>query len=121
MTFLGSVKRQRALHRMSVRLPSGLAGFRSASRLACCFAWLVVLSSTAAGTDAKRPNVLFIAVDDLNHWVGYLGRNPQTITPNMDRLAARGVRFTHSYCLAPVCKPARRVDVGPAPQCDGRV
>ena len=57
--------------------------------------------------DAKRPNVLFIAVDDLNHWVGYLGRNPQTITPNIDRLAARGVRFTHSYCLAPVCNPSR--------------
>ena len=36
---------------------------------------------------AKRPNVLFIAVDDLNHWVGYLGRNPQTMTPNIDRLA----------------------------------
>jgi arylsulfatase A-like enzyme len=54
-----------------------------------------------------RPNVLFIAVDDLNHWVGYLGRNPQTITPNIDRLAARGVRFTHSYCAAPVCNPSR--------------
>jgi arylsulfatase A-like enzyme len=54
-----------------------------------------------------KPNVLFIAVDDLNHWVGYLGRNPQTITPNIDRLAARGVRFTHSYCAAPVCNPSR--------------
>jgi arylsulfatase A-like enzyme len=55
----------------------------------------------------KRPNVLFIAVDDLNHWVGFLGRNPQTITPNIDRLAARGVRFTHAYCAAPVCNPSR--------------
>ena len=54
-----------------------------------------------------RPNVLFIAVDDLNHWVGYLGRNPQTITPNIDRLAGRGVRFTRSYCAAPVCNPSR--------------
>jgi arylsulfatase A-like enzyme len=56
---------------------------------------------------ADRPNVLFIAVDDLNHWVGYLKRNPQTITPNLDRLAARGVRFTRSYCAAPVCNPSR--------------
>ena len=54
-----------------------------------------------------RPNVLFIAVDDLNHWVGYLGRNPQTRTPNIDKLAARGVQFTRSYCAAPACNPSR--------------
>jgi arylsulfatase A-like enzyme len=54
-----------------------------------------------------RPNVLFIAVDDLRDWVGYLGRNPQTLTPNIDKLALRGVRFTHSYCAAPVCNPSR--------------
>jgi len=54
-----------------------------------------------------KPNVLFIAIDDLNHWVGYLGRNPQTKTPNMDRLAARGVWFTRSYCPAPVCNASR--------------
>jgi len=56
---------------------------------------------------SAKPNVLFIAVDDLNHWVGYLGRNPQTITPNIDRLAKRGVWFTRSYCAAPVCNPSR--------------
>ena len=61
-------------------------------------------SLLAAGT---RPNVLFIAIDDLNHWVGYLGRNPQTKTPNIDQLAARGVWFTRSYCAAPVCNPSR--------------
>ena len=55
----------------------------------------------------EKPNVLFIAVDDLNHWVGYLGRNPQTLTPNIDRLAKRGVWFTRSYCAAPVCNPSR--------------
>lgn len=55
----------------------------------------------------KKPNVLFVAVDDLNHWVGYLGRNPQTITPNIDRLAARGTRFTRSYAAAPMCNPSR--------------
>ena len=43
-----------------------------------------------------KPNVLFIAIDDLNHWVGYLGRNKQTATPNIDRLARRGVRFMHA-------------------------
>jgi arylsulfatase A-like enzyme len=64
----------------------------------------------AAGTSvvaAEKPNVLFIAVDDLNHWLGYLGRNPQTKTPHIDSLAKRGVRFTKSYCAAPVCNPSR--------------
>lgn len=55
----------------------------------------------------KRPNVLFIAIDDLRDWVGYMGKNAQTSTPNLDRLAARGVAFTHSYCAAPVCNPSR--------------
>src|SRR5437764_2636735 len=64
-----------------------------------------VVGATAAA--AEKPNVLFIAVDDLNHWVGYLGRNPQTITPNIDKLATRGLRFTRSYCAAPVCNPSR--------------
>jgi arylsulfatase A-like enzyme len=56
-----------------------------------------------------KPNVLFIALDDLNHFVGYFGRNKQgaTATPNIDRLAARGVRFTHAYCAAPSCTPSR--------------
>lgn len=71
------------------------------------FLGLLVLPVTALAADAKKPNVLFIAVDDLNHWVGYLGRNPQTRTPNIDRLAAQGVRFTRSYCAAPVCNGSR--------------
>ena len=66
----------------------------------------LVASGSARAADAK-PNVLFIAVDDLNHWVGYLGRNAQTATPNIDRLAKRGVRFTRAYCAAPSCTPSR--------------
>lgn len=62
---------------------------------------------SAAEPAVKRPNVLFIAVDDMRDWVGYLGRNPQTITPNLDKLAARGASFTRSYCAAPVCNPSR--------------
>jgi len=68
---------------------------------------LLALRVCAADAPAKKPNVLFIAVDDLNHWVGYLGRNQQTSTPNIDRLAARGLRFTRSYAAAPVCNPSR--------------
>ena len=70
---------------------------------------LAAASAPAARTSAppKRPNVLFIAVDDLNHWVGHLGRNPQIRTPNIDRLAARGVTFARAYCAAPACNPSR--------------
>ena len=56
---------------------------------------------------AKKPNILFIAVDDLNHWVGYTGRNTQCKTPNIDRLAAMGVSFTNAHCAAPACGPSR--------------
>lgn len=60
-----------------------------------------------SAADKKAPNVLFIAVDDLNHWVGHLGRHPQAKTPNIDRLAAGGVSFTKAYCTAPACNPSR--------------
>ena len=63
--------------------------------------------AAGAGANGNRPNVLFIAIDDLNHWVHHLGRNEQTITPNLDRLAQRGVTFTHAYAAAPVCNPSR--------------
>jgi arylsulfatase A-like enzyme len=59
------------------------------------------------GRLAPKPNILFIAVDDLNHWVRHLGRNPQVITPNIDRLAAHGVTFTNAYAAAPICNPSR--------------
>jgi iduronate 2-sulfatase len=54
-----------------------------------------------------RPNILFIALDDLNEWIGCLGVNPDLKTPNLDRLAAEGVLFTNACCPAPVCNPSR--------------
>ncbi|NUQ64282.1 MAG: sulfatase [Pirellulales bacterium] len=57
-------------------------------------------------TAATGPNVLFIAIDDLRDWVGYLG-NQQVKTPNLDRFAARGVCFTRGYCASPCCNPSR--------------
>lgn len=65
------------------------------------------LTQLAQTADSKKPNVLFIAIDDLNHWVGYLGRNPQTKTPNLDRLASEGMAFSKAYCTAPACNPSR--------------
>ena len=63
------------------------------------------IAGPAFGKD--QPNVLFIAVDDLNDWIGCLGGHPDTRTPNIDRLASRGVNFTRSYCSAPSCNPSR--------------
>ena len=53
------------------------------------------------------PNVLFIAIDDLNDWVGCLKGHPQVKTPHIDRLAARGTLFTNAHCQAPICNPSR--------------
>ncbi len=60
----------------------------------------------AACAEEKR-NVLFIAVDDLNDWVGCMGGHPQAITPNMDRLAEEGMLFLNAHCQAPICGPSR--------------
>ncbi|PHR86462.1 MAG: iduronate-2-sulfatase [Blastopirellula sp.] len=54
-----------------------------------------------------KPNVLFLAVDDLNDWVGCLGGHPQAKTPNIDKLASRGILFENAYCAAPLCHPSR--------------
>lgn len=55
----------------------------------------------------KQPNVLFIAVDDLNNWLGCLNTNSNTKTPNIDKLAAQGVLFSNAHCQAPLCGPSR--------------
>ncbi len=62
---------------------------------------------TARAASPEHPNVLFIAVDDLNDWTGFLGGHPQTQTPNLDALARRGMFFTRAYCAAPSCNPSR--------------
>ncbi len=62
---------------------------------------------TIRGAEVNRPNILFIAIDDLNDWVGFLKGHPQTRTPNMDRLAQRGVVFANAHCAVPFCVPSR--------------
>ena len=74
-------------------------------RLTCLLVALVVAARASAADD--RPDVLFIAIDDLNDWIGALGGHPQASTPNIDRLAARGVLFTNAHCAAPACNPSR--------------
>src|SRR5262245_49322615 len=60
----------------------------------------------SAEAQKPKPNILFIAIDDLRDWVHYLGYE-QAKTPNLDRLSQRGVTFAHAYCAAPVCNPSR--------------
>ncbi len=55
----------------------------------------------------KKPNILFIAVDDLNDWVGPLDGLPIAKTPNMDKLAAQGLTFTNAHTACPACAPSR--------------
>ncbi|MEZ6040608.1 MAG: sulfatase-like hydrolase/transferase [Planctomycetaceae bacterium] len=68
---------------------------------------LFLMPESIAAAEQVRPHVLFIALDDLNDWIGVLGGHPQTITPNLDRLAASSVVFTNAHCAAPACNPSR--------------
>ena len=70
--------------------------------------WLsAALAAVALYAASSQPNVLFIAVDDLNDWVGCLGGHPQARTPAMDALAARGTVFLNAHAAAPLCNPSR--------------
>lgn len=55
----------------------------------------------------NHPNVLFIAVDDMNDWAGCLRNHPGVKTPNIDRLAESGMIFTNAHCQAPISGPSR--------------
>ncbi|MDF7824809.1 sulfatase [Pontiellaceae bacterium B12227] len=68
----------------------------------------LTLSLGSLSLAAKEPmNVLMIAIDDLNDWVGFLGGHPQTQTPNLDRLAAQGMVFENASCSSVACNPSR--------------
>lgn len=79
--------------------------------ITACLAAMIACRDHEGKTDGKatsgRPNVLFIAVDDLNSWLGCLGGFANTKTPNIDRLAAQGVLFSNAHCQAPLCGPSR--------------
>ena len=81
---------------------------------------LAILLCSAPTHAAERPNVLIIAVDDLNDYISILQNHSGIKTPNFDRLAKRSVNFTRAYCAAPLCNPSRvAVCTGMAPHQTG--
>jgi arylsulfatase A-like enzyme len=68
---------------------------------------LYTISITLSAQEKQKPNILFIAVDDLNDWVGVYGGNPQIKTPNIDKLAEQAMVFRNASCPGPVCGPSR--------------
>ena len=76
------------------------------------FLKLASLSITTALTrkvmaSQRQPNVLFIALDDLNDWIKLLSPSAPIQTPNIERLARRGTLFTRAYCASAACNPSR--------------
>ncbi|MEX2138557.1 MAG: sulfatase [Pirellulales bacterium] len=77
-------------------------------RILCSiFAICWTLSQCEQRALASKPNVLFIAIDDQNDWIGALGGHPHAKTPHLDRLAKRGAVFLNAHCQAPLCNPSR--------------
>jgi arylsulfatase A-like enzyme len=81
-----------------------------------CALVLVLVVACSEGPESPAPqsaasqapyDILFIAVDDLNDWVGHLGGHPQAVTPNIDRLAARGMAFLNAQSPSAVCHSVR--------------
>ncbi|GAB4517625.1 MAG: sulfatase-like hydrolase/transferase [Anaerolineae bacterium] len=60
-----------------------------------------------ASRDPSRPNIVFFLTDDQGYWAMRCAGNQEIHTPNLDRLAANGIRFTNFFCASPVCSPAR--------------
>lgn len=87
-------------------------------------ALLLCLAAAALAATVRaqpaRPDVIFIALDDLNDWITLLDPSAPIATPNLERLARRGVSFSRAYAASPACNPSRSaILTGRAPSSTG--
>jgi arylsulfatase A-like enzyme len=80
---------------------------RRARRTVAIVSCLVAINLVSQAAAADKPNILFIAIDDQNDWIGCLGGHPQIKTPHIDGLAKRGVLFRNAHCQSPLCNSSR--------------
>jgi choline-sulfatase len=92
------------LHRPARPTPFGLVVFLF---LGCILGDIVTLPIPSEAAEPSRPNVLFIAIDDLNDWIGCLDGHPLAKTPHLDDLARRGTLLTNAHCQSPLCNSSR--------------
>jgi len=69
--------------------------------------FMLVAAIAHVAQATEKPNILFIAIDDMNDRTGFLGGHPQAKAPNMDALAKRGINFTNAHCSTPGCSSSR--------------
>ena len=84
--------------------------FKQPRRIFFCLlgvCWLALITTEIiAQPSPTKPNIIWIILDDVSPNLGSYG-DAQAITPNMDRLAREGARFTNAFTHAPVCAPSR--------------
>jgi len=91
----------------ALRSPASLPPHRELVACGRTILLAALLACLAANASERRPNVLFIVVDDLNDWISVLDRSAPIRTPALERLAQRGVTFERAYCASPSCNPSR--------------
>ena len=93
-----------------MKIPTQLSTARTLRQFVLClvaYTSFVQVASAERQIRAKRPSVLFLNIDDWNDWNEVLKGHPQAITPNIKRLAERGVVFSNAICSSPTCFPSR--------------
>lgn len=91
--------------RQRVRTP--FASRKRIRSLGAAIIFITAALASLAEQHSSKFNILYITIDDLNDWVGCLQSHPQVKTPNIDRLADRGLLFTNAHCVVPACSGSR--------------
>ena len=79
--------------------------FKNLGFLVICLLTIQVGKCQTKNKAKTKPNIVFIAIDDMNTWIGAMGGD--ALTPNIDKLAGEGKLFTNAQCVVPACNPSR--------------